>query len=267
MMGFRKALIPVHRLGYALLALWLAGCTAHHRMPAPQDGFPGEASLGDLMELMDRRYQGLTTLKALVEVEAKTPEGKGRFYGVLLFQKPDQLRFQGHDFLGRMVFDLIARGEAVRIHLPQENRTLVEETDAFPFFGEQKTSLKLNDFLEVLGASGGVYLDSAWTPAIEKSDTAYILYLFLLQDSHAVLYKKLWLDRIHFRLMKEEIFHPEGYPHMTIFFDHYQKIENQWRPLKIRAQIEGDYQLSLDYSEVHLNPSLGPQDFSLAERR
>jgi outer membrane lipoprotein-sorting protein len=234
-------------------------------LPVPEEGFPGEADLEGLMELLNHRYQDLATLKALVKVEAKAPDGKGNFYGVLLFQRPDHLRLQGLDPLGRTVFDLVARGEEVRIHLPREDRTLIEGIDSFPLFGEEKSLLKLADLLEVLGASGGVYLDPTLTPVLEKDQTAYILYLFYLQDSHGVLYKKLWLDRIHFRLIKEEIFDPQGQRRMTIFFDHYQKVEDQWRPFKVRAETKDAYQLSLDYSEVKLNPPLQADDFSIAE--
>jgi outer membrane lipoprotein-sorting protein len=266
--SYRQILRVASRLGCVLLAFWLVGCAGQRAvLPVPENGFPGEADLEGLIELLNHRYQDLATLKALVKVEAKAPSGKGDFYGVLFFQRPDHLRLQGLDPLGRIAFDLVAKGEEVRIHLPREDRTLNEGIDSFPFFGEEKALLKLADLLEVLGASGGVYLDPTLTPALEKDQAAYILYLFYLQDFHAVLYKKLWLDRIYFRLIKEEIFDPEGQRRMTIFFDHYQKIEDRWRPFKVRAKTKDAYQLSLDYSEMKLNPLLHAEDFSIGEER
>jgi outer membrane lipoprotein-sorting protein len=251
-------------LGCTLLILSLSGCsTKRVSAPVVEVGPAGDASLEELLELMDRRYQDLTTLKALLRVEAKMPSGKGAFYGILLFRRPDQLRLQGLDLLGRPVFDLLTRGEEVQIYLPREDRTLTEGIESFPFFGEGHALLKLSDLLELLGASGGVYLDPALISALEKDKSVYILYLFLLQDSRAILYKKLWLERIHFRLIKEEIFDPEGQRRLAIFFDDYQKIEGQWRPLRVRAETQENYQMNLEYSEVKLNPQLGAVDFSL----
>ena len=257
----------VFGMGCILLLLWLPGCSAK-RVSAPvvEAGLAGEASLEELIELMDRRYQELTTLKALLRVEAKMPSGNGAFYGILLFRRPDQLRLKGLDLLGRPVFDLLTRGEEVQIYLPREDRTLTEGIESFPFFGERDALLKLSDLLEVLGASGGAYLDPALIPALEKGKSVYILYLFFLQDSRAILYKKLWLERIHFRLVREEIFDTAGQRRLTIYFDDYQKIEDQWRPLKVRAETREDYQMSLDYSEVKLNPLLGAEDFSLLKK-
>ncbi len=252
------------RLICVLLVLCLAGCIAK-RVPVTETERLGEANLEDLVKLLESRYRDINTLKALVKVEAKTPEGKNAFHGILLFKRPDHLRLQGLDFLGRTMFDLIARGEEVRIHLPGENRVLAEEIDPYPFFGEGKPPVKLTDFLEVLGASGGIDLDPTVIPALEKDQTAYILYLFYVQESRAVLLKKLWLERTHFRLVREEIFDPDGQRRMTIFFDNYQKIVDHWRPFKVRAETQGSYELSLDYTEIKVNPSLGAEDFSMTE--
>lgn len=234
----------------------------HGGMPIQEVGFLGDADLEDVMDLLDRRYQDIFALKALVKVKAETPQGKGTFHGILLFQKPDQLRFQGLDPFGRAVFDLVAMDERVQIYLPQENRVLTEGIDALPFLGQDQALLKVDDLLEVLGASGGAYLDPALIPALEKDPSSYILYLFYLQESQAVLFKKLWLDRIHFRLVKEEVFDSEGHKHMTIFFEDYKKVQDQWRPLRIRAQTRDSRQLNLDYSEIQLNPRLGIKDFT-----
>jgi hypothetical protein len=236
------------------------------RVPVAETEKPKEANLEDLVKLLESRYRDIDTLKALVKVEARTPEGKNTFHGILLFKRPDHLRLQGFDFLGRTLFDLIARGEEVRIHLPGEDRVLSEEIDSYPFFGEGKTSVRLTDLLEVLGASGGIYLDPTAIPALEKDQTAYILYLFYMQEPRAVLLKKLWLERSHFRLVREEIFDPDGQRRMTIFFDRYQKIVDHWRPFKVRAETQGVYELSLDYSEIKINPPLGVEDFSMAEQ-
>jgi hypothetical protein len=153
----------------------------------------------------------------------------------------------------------------VRVYFPGEDRVLTEEIDTFPFMGDGKVLLKLTDLLEVLGASGGIYLDPTMIPALEKDQMFYVLYLFFVQDSRAALLKKLWLERVHFRLVREEIFDSGGQRRMTIFFDQYQKIEDQWRPFRVRAETQGAYELSLDYSEIKVNPSLGVEDFSMAE--
>jgi len=253
------------RLSCVLLALCLSGCIAK-RVPVTEIEKLSEANLEDLVQLLESRYQDINALKALVKVEVKTPEGKSAFQGILLFKRPDHLRLQGLDFLGRTMFDLIAKGEEIRLHLPGEDRVLSEEVDSYPFFGEGKIPVKLTDFLEVLGASGGIYLDPTVIPALEKDQTAYILYLFYMQESRAVLLKKLWLERVHFQLVREEMFDPDGQRRMTIFFDHYQKIADHWRPFKIKAETQGTYEFSLDYSEIKVNPSLGAEDFSMVER-
>lgn len=249
-------------LGCVLLSLCLTGCMAK-RVPVMETERLGEASLEELVELLGSRYRAMNTLKALVKVEVKTSEGQGTFPGILLFQRPDHLRLQGFDPLGRSVFDLVARGEEVRVYLPGEDRILTEEIDTFPFMGDGKALLKLTDLLEVLGASGGIYLDPTMIPALEKDQMFYVLYLFFVQDSRAALLKKLWLERVHFRLVREEIFDPGGQRRMTIFFDQYQKIEDQWRPFRVRAETQGAYELSLDYSEMKVNPLLQANDFFL----
>ena len=249
--------------GYIFLVLFLGGCSVKHGgAPVQEVGFPGEADLEDVMDLLDRRYREISALKALVKVRAETPQGKGTFHGILLLQKPDQLRFQGLDPLGRAVFDLVAMDEQVQIYLPRENRVLTEGIDRLPFLGQDQALLKVDDLLEVLGASGGAYLDPELIPALEKDPSFYILYLFYLKESQAVLFKKLWLERIHFRLVKEEVFDPEGQKRITIFFEDYKKVQDQWRPLRIRAQTQDSQQLSLDYSEIQLNPQLEIKDFT-----
>ncbi len=248
-----------------LLALCLAGCMAK-RVPVTETEQMRDADLEDLVKLLESRYRDIDTLKALVKVEAKTPEERNAFDGILFFKRPDRLRLQGFDLLGRTVFNLIAQGEEVRIHLPGEDRVLSEEIDSYPFFGRGKTPVKLTDMLEVLGASGGIFLDPAVIPALEKDQTVYILYLFYMEGSRAVLIKKLWLERVHFRLVREEIFNPDGQRRMTIFFDDYQKIADHWRPFKVRAEIQGAYEFSLDYSEIKVNPPLGADDFSMVRK-
>jgi hypothetical protein len=251
------------RLIYVLFALCLAGCMAK-RVPVTEAGRLEEADLEDLVKLLESRYRDIDALKALVRVEAKTPDGKNAFHGILLFKRPDHLRLQGLDLLGRTLFDLTARGEEVRIQLPGEDRVLSEEIDSYPIFGQGQASVKLADLLEVLGASGGVFLDPTMIPALEKNQTEYILYLFFMEEFRAVLLKKLWLERAHFRLVREEIFDPDGQRRMTIFFDDYQKIMGHWRPFKVRAETGGVYELRLDYSEIKVNPPLGVDDFSMA---
>jgi outer membrane lipoprotein-sorting protein len=250
-----------------LLAIGMVGCTVK-RTPAldVRDGPLKEATLEQLIDLLDLRYRDIRTLRALVEVEAESPKGKSSFYGILLFQRPDQLRLQGSDPFGRTVFDLIAEGEESRIYLPREDRFLSEESDSLPFLSKGGESiLGVHDLLEVLGASGGAYLDPALIPALEKKDDFYILYLFFLGDSRAVLFKKLWLERKYFRLTKEEIFDSAGERRLIISFDDYQKVEDRWRPLKVKAEAAKDYHLVLNYSEIQVNPLLKAEDFSLAK--
>lgn len=258
-------------LGLGALLLVLSGCaTPKALMPAGENIPLRDADLDELLELLDERYEDLSALKALVDVEVQGPSGRGEFAGALFFRRPDQLRLRGLDLLGRTLFDLSARHEDVKLYVPAEDRLLTDRADLSSVLGlgADGFSLGLTDLLEVLGAGSGVYLDAAYMPALEKGEREYVLYLFFPQGSRAFLFKKLWLERRHFRLVREEIFDPTGQKRLTLSFEDYQEVEGLWRPLRVRAETWEGARVAVVYRELRINPSLAPEDFILeAERR
>ncbi len=260
-MGRRLDIFRV--LAVFFIFLTLSACASSRSMVIDDSAFFQEADLEGLLELLDRRYKKLSSLKALVRVEAKSPGGGGKFTGAMSFKRPDLLRLKGFGPLGRTLFDLAARHEDIRLYLPGQKRLLTDQAELSSVLGLDGLALHVGDFLEVLGAGSGVYLDSAYMPALEKGEKEYILYLFFPQGNRAFIYKKLWFERRHFRLMKEEVFDPTGRKRLTLYFEGYEEIDGAWQPKKVWAESEDGHSLEVFYQEIILNPELKREDFYL----
>lgn len=122
-----------------LLALPLSGCLFHHRAPGAlmSTAVLKNASLAELVDIVDSQAKQIRTLNATVDITASTggsKKGKITEYqqikGYILIRTPDQLRFIGlFPIVRNRAFDMVSNGNDFKLWLPAQNKFYVGSND------------------------------------------------------------------------------------------------------------------------------------------
>lgn len=222
---------------------------ARQRMPLR------EVTIEELLLLYESRAHAIKTLEVLLTVRMEVSSVIHSFKGVLRFEEPRRVRLQGFDLLGRTVLDFLSVGEDFHLSLPQEGKVLSGEVQEF-----------FPDLMMVLlGPFGGLILDPAEVAALEKREEEYLLYVLLIDGARARIHRRLWIERRGFLVTKEELFDSSGSIRSVIRYEDFRLMGGDLRPFKIEAEVGNSTRLLALIHEVHLNPTLSPEDFRVGE--
>lgn len=233
--------------------------------PADRGREKKDATIDDLLRLLDSRYDEIDAIKALINIEVDSipPVALKSFDGELTYGRPRNLRIRGFDPLfPRPIFDFIARGEDFQFRSGKNGRILEGNINEFISTSSIEGPIKFTDLLDVIGAVGTPFIDPSLVTVLEKNDEFFILYTIVMHGERGKLEKKIWIDRIDSQIRKEEIFDITGSKRMIISFDDYRSIEGIIRPYLISAEREG-LKINLRIREIKINPKLDLEDFNL----
>lgn len=224
-----------------------------------------DASIEELLRLLDLRYEEINTIKALVSIEVDSipPVPLRSFDGEVVYSKPRDLRIRGFGpvFL-RPIFDFVARGEDFQFQTLNDGKIFEGNLNELLSTGSIEGPIKFADLLDVLGAVGTPFIDPSLVTALEKTDEFYIIYVIVMHGGKGKLDKKIWIDRVDHQVKKEEVFDLSGLRRMVLSFGDYRPTGGIIRPYKISAEREG-LKINLRFREIRMNPQLEPVDFNL----
>lgn len=224
-----------------------------------------DASIDELLRLLDSRYEEIDTIKALIniEVDSNPPVPLRSIDGEIIYARPRDLRIRGFEpIFPRPIFDFIARGEDFQLRSGKDGRIFEGNVNELLSTSSIEGPIKFIDLLDVMGAVGAPYIDPSLITVLEKTDDYFILYVIVMHGGKGKLDKKIWIDRIYSQVRKEEIFDLSGSKRMIISFDDYRSIGGIDRPYSISAEREG-LKINLRFREIKINPQLDLEDFNL----
>lgn len=227
---------------------------------------PQEASLSELISILEKRDTDIKTIRSLVRVEAKNKaiESAPSFDAVLLMEKPNNIRFQGLSPFGVSMFDFVSTNGQMQIFLPTKNMMIVGHVESLNKIPESKMPMKFNDFFEGLGTSAAYLKKLNITVLLEKLPEYYILYIGEKENNNGILKKKIWFDRRGMKVVREELFGKDGVKEIEILFDDYKKTNDISFPMQIRInKLKDNSYLKMGFKQIAFNTEIRPEDFKI----
>ena len=214
-----------------------------------------EATLEELIELIQRRENRVKTIKASLRIGFRDLEKKSSQHclGVLIFEKPDRFRIKGYPQMGPTLFEIVSDGESLWVYIPKEGKVYLAQDK------EKETSksyFNLQDLKAAFLASEMINRADI-SKFLEKKEQNYIIYLVKKR-----LLEKVWIERSNFLVTKIERFDESGSLALEVSFDEYQKVNDIDFPKEMRIyNPEEKKVLTLLIQKVRLNEAIKPEIF------
>ncbi|MBU4310475.1 DUF4292 domain-containing protein [bacterium] len=239
-------------LGLTVLSLFFLGaCAPRYVKPT----IYREATLEELIELIQRRENRIKTIKASLRMGFEDLEKKSSQHclGVFVFEKPDRFRIKGYPQLGPTLFEIVLDGKSLWIYIPKDGKVyFTPEIKA----GASKADFNLQDLK-------GAFLTSEMisradiSKFLEKREQDYIIYLVKKR-----LLEKVWIERSNFLVTKIEKFNKDGSLVLEVSFDDYQRVNEIDFPKEVRIYNPEEKRiLTLLIQKVRLNEAIKPEIF------
>jgi outer membrane lipoprotein-sorting protein len=153
------------------LAMLLCGCSlisTTHKLPVPiAPASIQTATADDLVAQLNKRWTGLDTLYATVEIQAsvlKTKEGLAKdfttFRGIIMMRKPEMLRVYGRvPVIGTRMFDMASDGKTFTLYIPSRSKAV-----------KGSNKLKKKSASQVENLRPGFFFDAMVVRGLEPND-------------------------------------------------------------------------------------------------
>jgi len=267
--------------------LMLAGCSLFPQirtLPVPKPpAITKKATPEELVDALNKRWAGLETLTATVDIQAsvfKSKEGLAKDYptlrGHILMRKPAMLRVLGR-YLGVPAFDMVSDGEQFTLSIPTQKRVIK---------GLNKHKSKSVNALENLRPD--FFLDSLLVRGLEPEDDYMVVadaitiedtarkhlysipeYKLTIMQHAGSSHKLLPLRVVYFHredLMpyQQDIYDSDGVLETQVLYAGYQDFEGNSFPssIVIKRPVD-DIQIVMEVEDVHENQTLRDDQFVL----
>jgi hypothetical protein len=265
--------------------LMLAGCSLFPQirtLPVPKPpAITKKATPEELVDALNKRWAGLETLTATVDIQAsvfKSKEGLAKDYptlrGNILMRKPAMLRVLGR-YLGVPAFDMVSDGEQFTLSIPTQKRVIK---------GLNKHKSKSVNALENLRPD--FFLDSLLVRGLEPEDDYMVVadaitiedtarkhlysipeYKLTIMQHAGSSHKLLPLRVVYFHredLMpyQQDIYDSDGVLATQVFYANYQDFEGSRYPssIIIKRPVE-EIQIVMEVEAVKENQTLTDDQF------
>lgn len=230
----------------------LTACTKEIR-PTPA-ALQKDASIEELIALYQKRVNETTGFKALMEVTANLGNRGRHTFQASLHAHNNQRQIRGFDLFGGTLFDLRLSGRFFSLSIPSERKTLRGKLDQFEALAGEKIPSGLINLLEWVTRSGLPEVPFADTPALQKEQHFFTLYLFSTDGNIGWIRQKLQIERNAFRVQQVDLFDLSGSRQTMIKLDHYQKVEGRDFPFSVEGHGPGG-KIILKFKEVIFDES------------
>jgi hypothetical protein len=178
---------------------------------------------------------------------------------------PLSIRLKGFDPFGRTLFDLISVGDRARLTIPGEGRVLESGPDKpdDPSLPVHAAELRL-----AVSALVGPFVGPGEIPVIERVGTNYLIHLIRVSGAEGLLTKRLWFERSHLKLEREELFKEKEDAATWVEFYDYRSLSGIDWPDRITLTRQQDEvheasRVTLQFHEVHPNAVIPPDEFKI----
>ena len=274
-------------MGLLGLAPALTGCLTHVRAvpkTRPADVVLN-ATLNQLLQQVETRFDGIHTITASVEIAATTGGGlQGRqteypsFSGYIFLRKPEDLRVLLRvPILGSQALDMVSDGKNWKLWIPKRNLAMVGTSEVTKPSQNGLENLRPAVFFDSLlvrglGTDQIVSLTSDTrvvqgnknkSDLIEEPD--YDLEMLAQpqgQTAHTI--RVVHVSRTNLLPYQQDIYGPDGTVVTRAFYSNYQKFGDIPFPMKIEIRRPADqYSLSITITKLTLNQTLENDQFEL----
>jgi outer membrane lipoprotein-sorting protein len=279
-------------VGSVALAPALTGCLTHIRAvpkTRPAEVVMG-ATLDQLLQQVDRRFNAIQTMNASVQVVAA--EGGGRqgqvkefpsFGGYIFLRKPEDLRVLLRvPFLGSVGLDMVSDGKSWKLWIPKQNRAMTGTSEvadpsqhgleslrpAVIFDSLLIHGLAPNQIVSLTQDSRIVTNPKKKLDLIEEPDYDLEI-LDRPNDETANTVRVIHISRTNLLPYQLDIYGPDGTVVTRAFYSNYQNFNDPKAgdipfPMKIEIQRPQDqYSLTITITKLTLNQKLEDDQFEL----
>ena len=232
--------------------LFLTACTPRHLRPV----LYREATLDELIELIQRRENRIKTIKASFKMGFSdlTKKGSQHCLGVLIVEKPDRIRIKGYLQMGPTLFEIVSDGKCLWVYIPKEGKA---------YYTHDITGRTLKSDFNLQNLSNTFFISEMIsradiTKSLGKGEREYIIYL----NKEKRLLERIWIERSEFLVTKIERFANDNSLALGVYFEEYQKIDDIAFPKEVKIDNPKERtMLTLLIQRVRLNETITPEVF------
>ncbi len=274
-------------VGLVTLASALTGCLTHIRM-VPKTRPPDvvmNATLDDLLQQVDQRYDAIKTFNATVEVVAS--EGGSRqgqikeltsLGGYIFLRNPQELRILLRvPVLGSQAIDMVSNGTSWKLWVPSKKIARIGTSQVADSSQHGLESLRPKVILDALMVKGleaeqlvSLTQDSRIFPdpksqkdLVEEPDYDLAI-LAKPTDKMVHTLRVIHIGRSTLLPYQQDVYGPDGTIVTRAYYSDYQKVGDVPYPTKIRIERPQDqYGLAITITKLTLNQRLEDDQFEL----
>lgn len=252
---------PKNPAWLALVALLilsgLGGCRALPTPPAPTP--PGVTSADELLARLQNREAALKSFQARGRITFLSPERNYSGTALIKASRPENLKVDILDILGRTLLSFASDGSQVQVLSPHEGKFFHGQATPRNLAAFIPPAVTLPQTLRLL--TGGLPLSQGPPSRFEYQASGGQYLLEWRKDDRLV--ERLWVAAQGLYPVKEEFFGGADQPRFTAELADYGTVAAEL-PGKITLRTETPkMELRLAYSELRLNPPLTPADLTL----
>jgi hypothetical protein len=280
-----KARCRLASVGALFLPILLAGCSLFpttRKLPVPKPpSITQTATPEELVALLNRRWEGLNTLTATVEIQAsviKTKEGLAKDYptlrGWILMRKPSMLRVVGQD-LGVRVFDMASDGKEFTLSIPLQKRAIRGSNLLKKKSVNALENIRPGFFFDAMAVRGlepdDLYSVVADSETVEDAARKhlytvpeYILSISKPKPGSRELtpVRVVTFNRNDLQPSQQDLYDSQGSLETQVYYSGYRSFDSAAYPTSITIKRpQEEIQIVLTVEEVKENPPLGDDQF------
>ena len=232
------------------------------------------ASLQQLVEQLRVREEQIRTINATVDLEPSIGSVlKGEISelqevrGFVLIRKPQMIRMIGlYPVVRNRAFDMVSDGDEFKLYVPAKDKFIVGKNRLEKPSARRLENLRPQHIFEALV----VRAPRDGEQVVLENDTDelhanYILHFLTEQNGRLLLTRNIWFDRVHLRLVRQQIFDKQGDIVSDTRYNDYQDFQGIAFPKSfLIMRPKDDYGLKLKVKKLQLNAPLGDDKFVLA---
>lgn len=270
---------PAASLALLLALLMLPGCLVR-RLKVIRPGIASTArlqtaSLEQLLEKLQTWDQQIKTINATVDMEPSIGTVlKGEIAelkdvrGFVLIRKPQMIRMIGlYPVVRNRAFDMVSDGVDFKLWVPVKNKFIIGTNRLDKPSPRNLENLRPQHIFEALVIRPPVEGERA----VIENDTdelhaSYILHLVKQDQGRMLLTRNIWFDRVHLRVVRQEIFDEQGDIVSDARYEDYDTVRGITFPKRfVVMRPKDEYGVKLAVQKLELNVALGDEKFALEQ--
>jgi len=238
--------------------------------PSPKPISYKEASLQELLDLINERAQMINTLKASLGIDFRPTSSRNykSCKGRLLLEKPEKIRLKGYRSLLPTFFLLVSDGNSYWLSIPSKKKA---------YFGQVEDKVVSEDLTqEDIFLTPSHIIDSLLLDEIELNDSRkafleilpemYIINIIEI-DAEGDIFseRRIWVEREDLNIHQHQWFDSKGRLISKVSFRQFKKVSGIKLPglVFIHRPWEGVY-IRLLFNNINLNAAIEPEAFKFS---